>query len=113
MGAQRMQNGARFEGWPLERDKTGRQAPSDLAGLRNQVRLIRRVAEAGDLREVQLGLDALLDDLSNTRVCFSWSGGAAEQKRMDSKAATAKQEEKAAQHAGVAAYCHENPGLVD
>jgi hypothetical protein len=43
-------------GWPLEYDKTGTKPPHALAGLRNQVRMIRREAEAGNMREVRFQL---------------------------------------------------------
>ncbi len=86
----RSENGARFEGWPLEKDASGTRAPSDVAGLRNQVRMIRREAEAGNMVEVRLQLDALLDDLSSDRVAFDWRGGAAMQARMTAAATIAR-----------------------
>ena len=49
---------------------TGRP-PSDLAGLRNQVRMIMAAADAVKLGEVKLQLEGLLDDLS-TAAAFEW-----------------------------------------
>lgn len=85
----------------LELDKTGRRAPDDLAGLRNQVRMIANALEAGDTREAGLQLDGLLDDLLSSSVRFSWRGPA-----------DAKRDRKQ-QAAGIAAYCLANPAMVD
>ena len=109
----RSENGSRFDGWPLEKDASGTRAPSDLAGLRNQVRLIRREAEAGNVAEVRLQLDALLDDLSNDRVAFDWRGGATAQARMTAAATIARAEDEEEHRAGVAAFAADNPGMVD
>jgi hypothetical protein len=46
---------------------------NDLAGLRNQVRMIKRAALQGDVRETALQLDALLDDLHSPTVRFEWA----------------------------------------
>ena len=46
---------------------------SDLAGLRNQVRMIQAAAKAGSMGEVGYQLTALLDDLSSPTVRFEWA----------------------------------------
>ncbi len=104
----RLKNGA---GWPLEKDASGTKAPNALAGLRNQVRLIRREAAAGNMREVELQLDALLDDLSGRDVAFDWNGGASEQRRMTANAAAEHERQEELTRRGIAEYCA--AGLAD
>jgi hypothetical protein len=94
MATKRMQNGAANDMARIE------NPPADeLAGLRNQVRLIYRAANNEDMREVRLELVALLDDLSTGRCKFSWGCNV--------------EEEQEALRRGIAAYCQENPSMVD
>jgi len=59
----------------MELDGEGK-TPNDLAGLRNQIRMIQRAADDGNLREVGYQLTALLDDLQSPTVRFRWATAA-------------------------------------
>jgi hypothetical protein len=72
---------------------------NDLAGLRNQVRLIQVAVDNGDLQEVGLQLDGLLDDLLGSGVKFSWRTAA-------DRAKDAERNRRS-----IAAYCES--GLAD
>jgi hypothetical protein len=70
---------------------------NDLAGLRNQVRMIWRAMEDGRGIEARLGFIALIDDLSGASVIFSWMTAAerAESDRQTSEGICAYMAEQA------------------
>jgi hypothetical protein len=74
---------------------------SDLAGLRNQVRMILRENDGGTVSNVELQLEALLNDLHSSTVRFCWM----------SKRTMAAAKRRNAE--GIAAYCIANPAMVD
>jgi hypothetical protein len=49
---------------------------NDLAGLRNQVRMVWYAADRGEIGETKLQLSALIDDLSGSHVRFCWMSAA-------------------------------------
>jgi hypothetical protein len=67
------------------------EPPNDLAGLRNQVRMIQAAARESNIGEIRYQLTALLDDLSSPTVRFEWATAAdraeAEKANRDSFAA--------------------------
>ena len=84
----------------MELDGEGK-ALNDLAGLRNQIRMIQRAADDGNLREVGYQLTALLDDLQSPTVRFEWSSA-------QDKAAAEEQDRDAMGQASL-----DNPSMFD
>jgi hypothetical protein len=74
---------------------------SDLAGLRNQIRMILRENDGGTVSNVELQLEALLNDLHSSTVRFCWMS------KRTKEAAKRRNAE------GIAAYCIANPAMVD
>lgn len=58
------------------RPKLENPPKDDLAGLRNAVRLAWFAADRGELGEVKLQLEGLIDDLTAPRVRFQWATAA-------------------------------------
>ena len=61
---------AGYNNWLLEVDAYGRCAPSDLAGLRNRIRLIQVAQQEGD--DAHDLIEELLDDLNASSTRFNW-----------------------------------------